>query len=49
MTDREVARILPYLIDRCHSKAEETAIRRAGNALKEREERSKGCQVCNAE
>lgn len=46
MTDREAKRILPYLIDRCHSKAEETAIRKAGTALQERIDREKGCSYC---
>ena len=46
MTDREAARIMPYLIDRCHSPAEKTALRKAGKALREREERSRGCEWC---
>lgn len=46
MTDREAARILPYLIDRCHSEAEKAAIRKAEKALQEREERTKGCSFC---
>lgn len=48
MTDREAARIMPYLIDRCHSPAEKTALRKAGKALQEREERSRGCKWCNS-
>ena len=43
MTDREAKRILPYLIDRCHSEAEKAAIRKAENALQERIDREKGC------
>lgn len=46
MTDREAARILPYLIDRCHSEAEKAAIRKAEKTLQEREELSKGCEYC---
>lgn len=48
MTDREAARILPYLIDRCHSEAEKAAIRKAEKALQEREERENGCKWCNS-
>ena len=47
MTNQEAARILSYLIDRCHSEAEEIAVKKATKVLQEREERSKGCEVCN--
>jgi hypothetical protein len=46
MDNREAARIIPYLLDRCHSKAEETAIQTAVKALQEREERARGCEFC---
>ena len=49
MDNREAARILPYLLNRCHSVAEEAAIRMGIFALQEREERSKGCIWCESD
>lgn len=46
MTDGEANRILPYLLDRCHSEAERAAIRKAENALQERLDGEKGCRWC---
>lgn len=49
MTDREaIARFEPYIGNECYRKEFQEACAHAISAIKEREERSKGCEFCGA-